>query len=168
MTKQKTKCLKSFNILLTLAEEVPPQLCLHHHRPHQNEASAGPWRTKIPCSNSQNLDQKSLGFVRATSPPYASPPLLLTSCSTDNWSPNPVPDCSSLHFIPMQWNAVGIDDLPGKCRDVAIAFNEPELPDQSNMSAELAAEEWVRVFEPLRKRGVRCGSPGISCAGWAV
>ena len=68
----------------------------------------------------------------------------------------------------MQWNHVNIDDLPKKAQAASaraiLGFNEPELPDQSNMPAELAAREWLRVIEPMRKAGVRCGSPGISSA----
>jgi hypothetical protein len=91
-----------------------------------------------------------------------------------NWSPNPTPDSDSLDFIPMQWNAVGIEDLASKLDShpsptkTAIAFNEPELPDQSNMTASDAAAAWLAHFEPLRQRGIRCGSPGISSAGHAV
>ena len=89
-----------------------------------------------------------------------------------NWSPNPTPDAGSLQFAPMQWNNVGIDDLANKAKEAnaqaVLAFNEPELPDQSNMTAELAANEWLRCIEPLRKQGIRCGSPGISNAGHAV
>ncbi|KAF2858024.1 glycoside hydrolase family 128 protein [Piedraia hortae CBS 480.64] len=89
-----------------------------------------------------------------------------------NWSPGQTTDCP-LSFAPMQWNNVNIDDLPAKLSDcnaeVLLGFNEPELPDQSNMTAELAANEWLRVIEPLRKeRGIKCGSPGISSAGHAV
>lgn len=89
-----------------------------------------------------------------------------------NWSPVPTPNSTSLHFVPMQWNNVYIDHLPSKVRDanatVILGFNEPELPDQANMSTELAAKEWVRVIEPLRKTGIRCGSPGISSAPQGV
>lgn len=89
-----------------------------------------------------------------------------------NWSPNPSPDASSLQWVPMQWNLDGIDDLGSKARDsgarAILGPNEPELPDQSNISAEQAANEWVRAMEPIRKSGIRCGSPGISNAGHAV
>ncbi|KAI7205567.1 hypothetical protein KC343_g5702 [Hortaea werneckii] len=89
-----------------------------------------------------------------------------------NWSPNPTPRCSSIQFVPMQWNHVNIDDLPAKAKaanaPAILGFNEPELPDQSNMPAELAAREWLRCIEPLRKAGVRCGSPGISSAPQGV
>jgi len=89
-----------------------------------------------------------------------------------NWSPNATRDAASLDFIPMQWNAVGIEDLASKITSkgakTAIAFNEPELPDQSNMTAEAAASAWLAHFEPLRQQGIRCGSPGISSAGHAV
>ena len=72
----------------------------------------------------------------------------------------------------MQWNNVGIEELQGKAKTsnaaAILAFNEPELPDQSNMSAELAATEWLRCIEPVRRAGIRCGSPGISSAPQAI
>ncbi|KAK1752017.1 alkali-sensitive linkage protein 1 [Echria macrotheca] len=36
------------------------------------------------------------------------------------------------------------------------------------MPVDLAVGEWLRVVEPLRKAGVRCGSPGISSAPHGV
>lgn len=92
----------------------------------------------------------------------------------DDWSPTPTPSSSSssLAFVPMQWNAHAISSLPQNlddCKsDTLLLFNEPELPSQANMTASLCAQEWLTHIEPLRKRGVRCGSPGISCAGHAV
>ena len=72
----------------------------------------------------------------------------------------------------MQWNHVDIDRLHDKVKasnaTTVLGFNEPELPDQSNLTAELASKEWVRCIEPIRKSGVRCGSPGISSAPHAV
>ena len=89
-----------------------------------------------------------------------------------NWSPHPTKNHPNLPFIPMQWNAGGIKDLHANVERAGVrtvlAFNEPELHDQANMSAEHAAEQWMLHFEPLRKKGVRCGSPGISSAGHAV
>lgn len=85
-----------------------------------------------------------------------------------NWSPTPTLNASSLDFTPMQWNHIAIDDLASKAQasnaTAILAFNEPELPDQSNMTPELAASEWLRCIEPLRQKGIRCGSPGISSA----
>ena len=84
-----------------------------------------------------------------------------------NWSPHTTPQ-SSIQFIPMQWNHVNIDELPNTLQSnsstTLLAFNEPELTSQSNMPVSLAASEWVRVIEPLRKKGLRAGSPGISSA----
>ncbi|KAK5123609.1 hypothetical protein LTR85_002647 [Meristemomyces frigidus] len=89
-----------------------------------------------------------------------------------NWSPNQTPNASSIDFVPMQWNHVNVDELHGKAKAVnaaaILAFNEPELPDQAGMSAELAAKEWLRCIEPMRKAGIRCGSPGISSAPQGV
>ncbi|KAH8774436.1 hypothetical protein F5883DRAFT_546812 [Diaporthe sp. PMI_573] len=89
-----------------------------------------------------------------------------------NWSPHPTPDASPLQFVPMQWNHVNIEELHEHAHSAGapaiLGFNEPELPDQSNMPVELAAAEWLRWIEPLRQAGVRAGSPGISSAPHAV
>ncbi len=87
-----------------------------------------------------------------------------------NWSPNPNLQPSSLDFIPMQWNDVNIESLGSKAAfsPAILAFNEPELPSQSNMPATLAAEKWLQHIQPLRQLGIRCGSPGISSAPQGV
>lgn len=89
-----------------------------------------------------------------------------------NWSPDPTAGASSLEFVPMQWNGVEVERLGDRARAAGaravLAFNEPELPEQANMSAEAAAGAWLRGVEPLRRAGLRAGSPGISAAGHAV
>lgn len=89
-----------------------------------------------------------------------------------NWSPSPTPDAVSLDFVPMQWNHVSVESLAARVRDsrakAVLAFNEPELPDQANMSVDVAVNVWLDHFEPLRKQGIRCGSPGISSAPQGV
>lgn len=88
-----------------------------------------------------------------------------------NWSPTPTPGCS-LPFVPMQWNHVNADALAShvqSCHASAVlGFNEPELAEQANMPVDLAAREWLRCIEPLRRSGIRCGSPGISSAPQGV
>lgn len=91
-----------------------------------------------------------------------------------NWSPTPTANSTSLSWVPMQWNGADIDNLSTKLTnsntriDSILAFNEPELPDQANMTASAAAEAWLRCIEPLRKQRIRCGSPGISSAPQGV
>ncbi|KAK4445470.1 hypothetical protein QBC34DRAFT_164212 [Podospora aff. communis PSN243] len=117
--------------------------------------------------------KRGLAFPTTTPVPgflFTKPPTLITWLY--NWSPRPTPSCSALHFIPMQWNHVNIDDLASHCASCSattlLGFNEPELDSQSNMPVALAAREWIRCIEPLRKRGIRCGSPGISSAPQGV
>ncbi|SMR51777.1 unnamed protein product [Zymoseptoria tritici ST99CH_3D1] len=87
-----------------------------------------------------------------------------------NWSPNPT--TCSLEWVPMSWNTADMSSLAGKVAHQSathlLAFNEPELPDQSNISVSSAAAAWLEHIEPIRRTGVRCGSPGISSAGHAV
>lgn len=84
-----------------------------------------------------------------------------------NWSPNPTPG-SSLPFVPMQWSGAGAAELDSKFSSspapsaAILGFNEPERGDQANMTPSAAAEVWLAHIEPLRRRGVRAGSPGPS------
>ena len=88
-----------------------------------------------------------------------------------NWSPHPTKGAEG-QFVPMQWNAGGIKELAENVKrtnaNTIMGFNEPELPDQANMSTDDAADAWMKHIEPLRKQGVRCGSPGISSAPQGV
>lgn len=44
-----------------------------------------------------------------------------------------------------------------------LGFNEPEIPDQANMSVDEGVRLWREVCVPARERwGLRLGSPGIS------
>ena len=97
----------------------------------------------------------------------------LTSCFPDGGTPWCIPLSPlrlSLTLFSRQWNNVGIDDLKDKAKTAhtVLGFNEPELHDQSHMTTELAAKEWIRGIEPLRRSGIRCGSPGISSAPQGV
>jgi len=84
-----------------------------------------------------------------------------------NWSPNQTAGCS-LDWTPMQWNAAAIEDLGNKVKEgnahAILGFNEPERGDQANLTPEAAAAAWVAHVEPLRRSGVRAGSPGCSSA----
>ena len=87
-----------------------------------------------------------------------------------NWSPNPTPG-SSIPFVPMQWNDMDVENLQRKIIahgkpsfQHILGFNEPERSDQANMTSQQAAQVWIRHFEPLRRLGIRCGSPGPSSA----
>lgn len=86
-----------------------------------------------------------------------------------NWSPRPTPGTQQLEFVPMQWNHVNAAELPSHCASCRasslLAFNEPELDSQSNMSVSLAVDTWMQHIHPLRQAHaghLRAGSPGIS------
>ena len=82
-----------------------------------------------------------------------------------NWSPEKRSD-ANVNFIPMIWNAHGIEQFGEKVRsqraECILGFNEPERSDQANMDPYEAARLWKEYIEPLRKQGIRLGSPSIS------
>jgi len=89
---------------------------------------------------------------------------------TYNWSPNRRGDNGGLEFVPMQWNGANIEKFEatvrGQCANHVLAFNEPDLKEQANMTPETACALWKKFFIPLKKKyGIRIGLPVISAGG---
>ncbi len=84
-----------------------------------------------------------------------------------NWAVHPdgVPTPPNVEFVPMIWGAKFTDDATiarakanGK---VLLGFNEPDFPDQANMSPEQALDLWPK----LAATGLRLGSPAVAHSG---
>lgn len=82
-------------------------------------------------------------------------------------------------FVPMFWGAHEgsphgdtpfLDSIREQMKDGAtithvLGFNEPDGPYKyggSNMSAQVAAKEWKRQMEPLKKHGIKLGAPAVT------
>ncbi|KAJ6558092.1 hypothetical protein B0H19DRAFT_946118, partial [Mycena capillaripes] len=85
-----------------------------------------------------------------------------------NWD-HVLPDAlaqSGIEYIPMQWNAVGIENLASTVANLGaktvLAFNEPDMTTQSNISPTDAAALWMQYLEPLKASDIRLGAPAIS------
>lgn len=83
-----------------------------------------------------------------------------------NWSqtkPAGVP--ANIEFVPMAWNGSVAEklNLPPGTKNL-LGYNEPDRPDQANMTIDLAVQDWPL----LEKRGIALGSPAPSwwSAGW--
>ncbi|KIJ53573.1 glycoside hydrolase family 128 protein [Sphaerobolus stellatus SS14] len=87
-----------------------------------------------------------------------------------NWSPHTrgLESVQNVEFIPMQWNAVFIEQLAEHIAThrpaVILGFNEPDLSSQCNMPPKEAAELWKKYIMPLRRFGVRLGAPAVTSA----
>jgi RNA polymerase sigma factor (sigma-70 family) len=90
-----------------------------------------------------------------------------------NWSASgdQTPAPNGVEFVPMIWGANAANDsVLGTARrngDVLLAFNEPDLAGQANMTVEQALDLWPR----LQATGMRLGSPapafgGADAGGW--
>jgi hypothetical protein len=78
-------------------------------------------------------------------------------------------NCANMQFVPMLW---GDWELQGKAKPSAITsggfkvmlgFNEPDHPDQANMTVAQALHLWPQTDLP----GVRVGSPATASDGFA-
>jgi hypothetical protein len=78
------------------------------------------------------------------------------------------PDQFHQEFVPMQWGRWGVDKLQDKLAALVamghkpkalLGFNEPNVPEQANMTPELAAELWPGVEAAAAAFGLRLGSP---------
>lgn len=84
-----------------------------------------------------------------------------------NWAAHPdgVPTPPNVEFVPMIWGTKSTDDATlaqakanGK---VLLGFNEPDFPDQANMTPEQALDLWPK----LAATGLRLGSPAVAHSG---
>lgn len=84
-----------------------------------------------------------------------------------NWAVHPdgIATPPNVEFVPMIWGTKFTDDATlarakanGK---VLLGFNEPDLPDQANMTPEQALDLWPK----LAATGLRLGSPAVAHSG---
>ncbi|WP_432834273.1 sigma-70 family RNA polymerase sigma factor [Dactylosporangium sp. CA-092794] len=75
-----------------------------------------------------------------------------------DWSPNPVATVSGVEFVPMVWNGDNLSANLAKAKangKTLLAFNEPDLKEQSNMTPAQVLDLWPQ----LQATGLRLGSP---------
>lgn len=85
-----------------------------------------------------------------------------------NWTVDPsrVGRAQKAEFVPMVWNASTVTDAFLKRAkesgsDTLLAFNEPDRPEQANMTVQQAIDAWPK----LEKTGLRLGSPSPAADG---
>ncbi|EMC95721.1 glycoside hydrolase family 128 protein [Baudoinia panamericana UAMH 10762] len=135
------------------------------------------------CS-AQNLTSSKRGLCYVASSHSSSDDSIWTSSGSDltwyyNYQASPTSSISgsSLQFVPMQWGAPTSDtDMTffntvqglingGQKIPYVLGFNEPDgcVSGGSCISAQLAAQTWIREVEPLKKQyGVRLGAPAVT------
>lgn len=156
----------------------PPQQQQHPQPPHSGPTGTG---FQPPTYVSLLGSKRGLAWPRENPSPLTPHPFSSASSPSSkiswlyNWSPDPsLPPNSPFPFVPMVWNGSQchvnsltrvLDENREKCpQRVILGFNEPELHDQANMSPDEAANLWMDHMEPLRRSGIRVGSPGMSNA----
>ncbi|MET9224326.1 sigma-70 family RNA polymerase sigma factor [Lentzea sp. NPDC003310] len=84
-----------------------------------------------------------------------------------NWAATPegIPTPPNVEFVPMIWGAKSADDATiAKAKangKVLLGFNEPDFPEQANMTPEQALDLWPK----LAATGLRLGSPAVAHSG---
>lgn len=102
-------------------------------------------------------------------------PLLGTGCSWSyNWGPGTTEQAFSLfsrhemEFCPMAWNAAWDEAAIRKlkvshpeCRYI-LAYNEPNLKDQANMTPSAAAKDWPRLVKAAKELNMKIVAPAMN------
>jgi hypothetical protein len=85
-----------------------------------------------------------------------------------NWSVDPsrLPSSQKAKFVPMVWGATAVTDenlkrAKATGADALLAFNEPDRPEQANMTVQQAIDLWPK----LEATGLRLGSPSPAADG---
>jgi hypothetical protein len=92
-----------------------------------------------------------------------------------NWSQNPdagvVNDYKRLgiEFVPMLWDerfdpTSSINGIPQGARTL-LTFNEPNFFSQANLSPQQSADQWPRVEQIAKSRGLKIASPALNYCG---
>lgn len=103
--------------------------------------------------------------------PYSSSGKISWVFNWELWAPASLPE--ELEWIPCVRTAGNAKDADAFLSDIIsnrglavsalIGFNEPEIPEQANLSVETAVDLWRRIVLPSkRKFNLRLGSPGMS------
>ena len=84
-----------------------------------------------------------------------------------NWSSDKR-STNNLEFVSMFWSIKNehpqqfVKKVLAQDAKVILGFNEPERGEQANMNPIEAARIWKRYIEPLRRQGIRLGSPSVA------
>ncbi|KAJ7112963.1 glycosyl hydrolase catalytic core-domain-containing protein [Mycena epipterygia] len=87
-----------------------------------------------------------------------------------HWQDGPVPQMPSKNeYVPMFWGNKKWGDWNSRKAEMAkntpkhlLAFNEPDISSQGDMSASYAADVWMQEIHPWGKKGVKLGSPAVA------
>jgi hypothetical protein len=81
------------------------------------------------------------------------------------WSPWPCDGASHMQSVPMLWSEKQLFDFEalftgGSYPEWVLGFNEPDWPDQANMSPSYAAQKWKEIMNPKPSKMVSPATTG--------
>ncbi|KAJ7678763.1 glycosyl hydrolase catalytic core-domain-containing protein [Mycena rosella] len=83
-----------------------------------------------------------------------------------NWGHNNTPKNTVFPFYAMQWNTAGITTLEADARTAGattiLAFNEPDILSEANMTPESAASYSQQYIHPLSAKGFKLATPAVT------
>ncbi|KPI39404.1 uncharacterized protein AB675_5039 [Cyphellophora attinorum] len=143
---------------------------------HLTSQSNSTTTTSSPASSKRGIGipwdttPETLSLIFPTSTSH--PPTIISWCF--NWElwrpPLPSSDTHPIEWVPCIRTAAQIPDLLPFLTDISrthkithlLGFNEPEIPEQANLSPSDAARLWRDQVLPAAKQlGLRVGSPGM-------
>lgn len=83
------------------------------------------------------------------------------------WGPQP-PDCPGIDNVPMLWGAGQVNATITGNSQWVMGFNEPDQPDQSNISAANAAVMWQQIEQNYPNRKLVAPAPSQLHPNWLV
>jgi len=83
-----------------------------------------------------------------------------------SWNPTKPQNTLGLQYAPMLWgnNQIGSFEslVVAGYANIAMGFNEPDIPSQSNIDPETAAQIWMAHGQPLRAQGYKTITPAMA------
>lgn len=144
-------------------------------KPEQDEI-----KTKKPVENVEETalqkrsTKRGVSFNLGAYPDNDIPLLGAGCCWSYNWGPGTTEEAMSLFsqygmdFCPMAWNSAWDEEAIRKLKAshpeyrYILAYNEPNLKDQANMTPAAAAKDWPRLVSTAKELGMKIIAPAMN------
>lgn len=109
------------------------------------------------------MSKKGIGLQQ----PYSQDATALGASWLYNWRYNP-PVAAGVESVPMIYDTSQVGKTLGGNSSWLLGFNEPDRPDQANLTPEAAATAWRQMEQLYPNKSLVAPAPSHECTEWVI